>query len=292
MKQVIKIKTPGSCGELIQGFYGRQEMLISYPIDLYSEVTFNMNATEIIPLGRKVQQAIALFFQREMVDASLFSNYMVSVENNIPVGKGMASSTADISGVLRGLYYLYDISVTDEKIAEMCCAIEPTDSTIFRQITLFDHINGVRIEEFDWLLSFDVLVLEPEYQINTTDFRQAKKEQLMLKNHHSDALDIFQKAVQERSLKKMCQATYISAKENQEILEKPYLETIHKVADRHGCYGVNVAHSGSIVAILFDKTVVDVDLLMKQLENENCLTYYKKQYMTKVIPGGSQILEE
>jgi len=292
MKSWIKVRTPGSCGELIQGFYGEQEMLISYPINLYSEVTFSKaEQTCGEPLGRKAQQAVALFFELTKMTTDLLESYELSVQNNIPVGKGMASSTADICGVLNGLYYLYELPVDEEEIAKICCLIEPTDSTVFRQISLFDHINGSHIESFDWALECDVLVLEPDYQINTTDFRRAKKEQLMRKNHDSQALSVFRRAVKEKSYALLCESTYLSAKENQEILEKPYLDVLQDIALSHGCYGVNVAHSGSVVAILLNKETVDVKVLMQTIEESAISSYYKKYYMTKIISGGSQIME-
>lgn len=292
MYKTFSVKTPGSCGEMIQGFYGQQEMLISYPIELYSEVKFTMGIDDEATIGRKSQQAVECFFQETGMDRNLFQTYTISIENKIPVGKGMASSTADVAGVLYGLHYLYDLDITEEKLAALCCQIEPTDSTIFRKLTLFDHINGKAIESYDWEIECDVLVLEPEYQINTTDFRAAKKEQLFNKNHDSEALSIFRHAINQESIDLLCQSTYLSAIENQDILEKPYLSEILGVADELGCYGVNVAHSGSVVAILFDVDVVDKQILLDALRPSNCLNYYKKQYLTKMIQGGSEILED
>ena len=212
MQQWFKVRTPASCGELIQGFYGKQEMLISYPINLYSEITFS-TVTQTLgePLGQKAQQAVQFFFKETEADPRVFEGFNVRVENNIPVGKGMASSTADICGVLKGLYYLYNLPVSDEEIARISCMVEPTDSTIFNQLSLFDHINGLLIETYHWNLECDVLILEPDYQINTTDFRKAKKEQIMRKNHDSKALSLFRQAVEEKSYDKLCESTYLSA---------------------------------------------------------------------------------
>lgn len=292
MIKTFTVKTPGSCGELIQGFYGQQEMLISYPINLYSEVKFVFNSKVVEPRGRKAQQAIDCFFSETLVDRSLYESYSLCVKTNIPIGKGMASSTADIAGILYGLYYLYELPLTESKLAELCCRIEPTDSTIFNKLTLFDHINGEEIESYDWNIKCDVLILEPEYQINTSDFRNAKKEQLSKKNHDSNALNLFRRAIKEKSIALLCESTYLSAIENQELLEKPYLNEIIEVVDTFGCYGINVAHSGSVVAILFDQHKLNINKLLEALEYSKCLTYYKKQYITKMITGGSEILED
>lgn len=183
MKATFKVRTPGSCGEFIQGFYGGQEMLISYGIDLYSDVIFREGAYEPDIMGRKTAQAIDLFFERTGCSRELLNRYQIEVCNQIPLGKGMASSTADIAGVLFGLHHLYELSTSPEDIAKLCVDVEPTDSVIFESTTLFDHINGQKIVSFPWVIELDVLVLEPDYQINTTDFRKAKKEQIAKKIH-------------------------------------------------------------------------------------------------------------
>ena len=290
MKTTFKVRTPGSCGEFIQGVYGGQEMLISYGINLYSDVIFREGAYEPNIMGQKTAQAIDLFFEKTSSSRELLSRYQIEVCNQIPLGKGMASSTADIAGVLYGLYYLYELSVSPEEIAKLCVAVEPTDSIIFEPTTLFDHINGEKVASFPWLIALDVLVLEPDYQINTTDFRKAKKEQISKKSP-SHALALFKEGVAKKSIEKICEATFLSAMENQEILEKPYLTEIYDIVRRYGCYGLNVAHSGSVVGILMNKKCVDMKGLLKDLEDKGCLSYYKKQYVVKMIPGGSQIME-
>jgi L-threonine kinase len=290
MKTTFKVRTPGSCGEFIQGFYGGQEMLISYGIDLYSDVIFREGAYEANIMGRKTAQAIDLFFEKTGCSRELLNRYQVEVCNQIPLGKGMASSTADIAGVLYGLYHLYEISINPEEIAKLCVAVEPTDSIIFESTTLFDHINGDKIISFPWLMDLDVLVLEPDYQINTTDFRKAKKEQISNKSP-SKALALFKEGMTSQSIQKICEATFLSAKENQEILEKPYLMEIYNTMASFGCYGINVAHSGSVIGVLMDKKRVDINQLLNALKAKGCLSYYKKQYVVKMIPGGSQLME-
>lgn len=290
MKRPFKVRTPGSCGEFIQGFYGGQEMLISYAIDLYSEVIFREGAYETHIIGRKTAQAIDLFFEKTTCTRELLNRYQIEVRNQIPLGKGMASSTADIAGVLYGLYYLYGLEIKAEEIAKLCVAVEPTDGILFEKISLFDHINGEKIRSFSWPFTLDVLVLEPDYQINTTDFRKAKKEQISKKSP-SKALALFKEGMATKSLQKIGEATFLSAKENQDILEKPYLMEIYDIANEFACYGVNVAHSGSVIGLFMDKRHVALDKLLKALENRGCLSYYKKQYVVKMIPGGSQIME-
>jgi uncharacterized protein involved in propanediol utilization len=59
--------------------------------------------------------------------------------------------------------------------------------------------------------------------------------------------------VQEQLLKKIGQAATMSAKVNQRLLPKPYLDTLIEIAEEYEAHGVCIAHSGTIAALLFDR---------------------------------------
>lgn len=55
----------------------------------------------------------------------------------------MASSTADLAAALTALSSrLVDIKLEEKKMASLLVAVEPTDSIMSRQLTLFDHLKG------------------------------------------------------------------------------------------------------------------------------------------------------
>ena len=218
------------------------------------------------------------------------NNIKIAVESDIPVGKGMASSTADIAGIFFGLSKYYKIEISPELMAKLCVEIEPTDSIIFKEISLFDHINGDLVENYDWNLNFKVLGLEPETKIDTVEFRKYKGKQLKSKNQNSRALEKFKKAYVEKSYYKLGEATLESAMENQDILEKPYMDQILKIIEKNHCYGLNVAHSGTVVGIMYDDFKVDFEKLIYNLKENGILGYYNKQYRFDIISGGPQML--
>ena len=77
-----------------------------------------------------------------------------------------------------------------------------------------------------------------------------------------------------------------------EKIAQDLLERINKIESKiieisknYGAYGVNVAHSGTVVGILIDKSMNDTRLI-ELLKNERLDSVYKKMYTSNIIDGG------
>ncbi len=66
----------------------------------------------------------------------------IEINSKIPRGKGLASSTADLCATYKCLTKLFKKNYSIEELQKHCLTIEPTDSIIFNEFTLFDYKNG------------------------------------------------------------------------------------------------------------------------------------------------------
>ncbi|MDE9571654.1 GHMP kinase, partial [Xenorhabdus bovienii] len=71
--------------------------------------------------------------------------------------------------------------LNSETLAQLCVKLEPTDSTIFEKLTLFDHLTAQTQIPFDWQPDVDILLLESPQIILTEKFHQ--------QDHRSQLLD-------------------------------------------------------------------------------------------------------
>ena len=119
---------PASCGEFVQGIVDRDEYLCSYAIDLYStaEVEEKLNNINIGP--SKSRKAIEAVFKKFNIPIEESKNISLKIKSKIPVGKGMASSTADIGATIGATLGLIKKELSNEEIANLASTIEPTDS--------------------------------------------------------------------------------------------------------------------------------------------------------------------
>ncbi|SUB72408.1 shikimate kinase [Pluralibacter gergoviae] len=129
---------PASCGELIQGWILGSEKLVSCPIAWYSTVEVCQGK----PLAQERQLARAMVIrvlQHFNCPPDISRDIRIEIHSTIPVAKGMASSTADIAATAVATAHYLGYALDEDELARLCVSIEPTDSTIFHNPTLFAH---------------------------------------------------------------------------------------------------------------------------------------------------------
>lgn len=286
----IRVKSRGSCGEFIQGFYHEgRECLISCPIDCHTEVVIGPGSGKREGLGSKSLQMVAQLVDRFSIDPKAMDSVDIVLTDPLPIGKGYASSTADMVAVAVAIHAFFDKTVDLQEVAAVCCSIEPTDSTLFDTLTLFDHIGGEVLKQYDWCPEMEIMVLEMEAAIDTLDMRSKGL-------FHPEACFksqvpfwLFEQAMDERSPELLGRAMTLSALENQSVMEKPNLEEILEVAGGHGAIGINTAHSGSTVGLFFIKGELPWGELLESLRTSGILDDYPIQRRMNVQPGAATI---
>lgn len=279
---------PGSCGELIQGFINGRELLVSYPINLFSHAVLRETLKWCKKQGRpKARKALEQSFISLGLPVEETHNIEISIMSDIPQGRGMASSTADIVAVVRAASSLVGKDLTPNQIADIALSIEPTDSIVFEGLTLFDPLYGEVREFLGEVPPLEVLVLEPRETIDTIEFRKKDYSKIKKKKQHEleRALRLLKQGINNKDLFKIGEAAVISSLANEDVIKKPNLEPIIQCALKVGAIGVNIAHSGSVVGVILNPNAVDSKEVESSLRERKLLTPYDKVYKCKMITG-------
>ncbi|WP_342324598.1 L-threonine kinase [Kosakonia sp. BYX6] len=278
---------PASCGEIIQGWILGSEKLVSCPVDWYSsvEVTFGAPRADERPQTRAIVRQLLAHWQ---LPARLSQNIRIDCRSTIPVAKGMASSTADIAATAVATAHHLQLPLDEKTLAQLCVTLEPTDSTLFSQLTLFDHNTGETHIPCGGLPHVDVLLLESPLTLTTADYHRMARQQALLENAHAldKAWQKLQRACQENDAALLGEAATISAIASQALLPKPEFNTLLGLVERCGLYGLNVAHSGSVVGLLLDSSRHDVAEIRWCLKEKGLLAHWPKDYLLKMVAGG------
>ena len=83
-------------------------------------------------------------------------------------------------------------------------------------------------------------------------------------------------------LKLIGEACTLSSLANENIHKKPYLNEIIEISQNMNAYGVNIAHSGTVIGILIDKNM-DYERIINHLNNLPLSDYYKKIHLVNII---------
>ena len=245
----VTVKAPGSCGELAQGTIDGKNFLITCPIDVYSEVTVGKD--EHTPLGSKVLSAIDKTIEYLQLKGRSFP---VNVKSDLPIGKGMASSSADISATCQSIAISAGTLLSPDEIADLALSIEPTDGIFYPGIVLFDHINGCLRQYLGDAVPMYIAIFDVGGEVDTLHFNQRhdlKKLNKANERQVERAVKLISEGLATGDITLIGKGATISARANQQILYKPHLEKMIAIGHAWGAVGVNIAHSGTVVGVLF-----------------------------------------
>ncbi|AFJ46577.1 GHMP kinase [Shimwellia blattae] len=285
--QSAQARCPGSCGELIQGWILGSEKLVSCPVDWFSEVTVCRGAPHAAerPLMRAMVSQVVQWLG---YPASYASELSIRWHSTLPVARGMASSTADLAATALATARLLDYPACEQQIARWCVALEPTDSTLFRSLTLFDHLQGQQRIPCPGTPVLDVLVLESDQQLTTADYHRRDRRALLLDGapQLERAWQLLYRACLHNDPRLAGEAAMCSAIASQALLPKPGFNQLRALVEEFDMYGLAVAHSGSVVGLLLDRHRHDVEKIIATLRTREAGRYYPRQHLLRMISGG------
>ena len=246
---------PGTCGELAQGVLDGVTAMVTCPIDLFS--TANVELREGTghvkgpPHSPKAIEAVKLtlaLLGRDDIDARLH------IQSQVPRSKGMASSSADIAAAIGATAAALNSEISPRDQAELALTIEPSDGIMLPGIALFDHRGGQIARPLGNPPEMRVLVLEFAGALDTEAFNAVErlKELQQLEAIFRDAFELIAEGLDKGDGELIGRGATLSALSYQAVLPKPQLPAAVTLGESAGALGVNVAHSGTAVGLLFN----------------------------------------
>ena len=285
---------PASCGEFVQGVLDNEEYLSSYAINLFSVATLE-EGKEIIQKGpKKSRRAMELVFEKFGLPVDETKNISLNIKSQIPVGKGMASSTADIGATIKATLSMLNKTLTGEEISKLAVKIEATDSLLLNQHSIFNPLTADIKKYLGGINDAKVVILEPDDILDTKSIRMTpnyKMYKMQNKEIIKKSFELLDEGLAKNDLNLIGKACTYSGLANENIHKKPFLEKIIDISDKYGCYGVNIAHSGTVIGILMHREMDDIRLI-EYLREDEMSKYYKKIYTSDIIDGKVREEEE
>lgn len=242
---------PGSCGELVQGTIKGQALLISCPVDIYSRIRVELD--EALPPQSnlpKVDSALKLYLDK--IGYSQMG-WKITRDSNLPLGKGMASSTADIVSALGAAANALDIPPAEDDIADIAIQVEPSDSIMYSGLCAFNYISGRVRRRVGNAPKLDILLIDPGGHVDTIAFNKRPDIFILNKLKESQvnqAMDLVCRGIVDGDIEMIGRGATISALANQQLLPKPDLPEVIKWSKELRGVGVVIAHSGTVMGLL------------------------------------------
>lgn len=279
-------RAPGTCGELLQGFdRDNNPFHITLPINRYTETEVLIHICdndEIIiigNLGEKTKRAI----RRACEYCGLAGAFIyVHQRSDIPVGKGMASSTSNILAAASAVFEAMGFAVSSAQLNQICIGIESSDGIAYAGMSAVNQQSGQLLAQMTQLPPFSVLVIEPHSTVITNQVtlssRHKQRQHALLETMRNASLD----------LRTISDVATKSAALNQCDNPNPLYDKFSPVYRTFGALGLAVGHTGSVLGLIYDsehKAFQSMQLMKEsRFINDNeitlhvCQTEYERQW--------------
>ena len=242
----------GTFGELVQGELDNVPFLITLPIRWGTRALFiprPQPGVDVYPFHRKKAQKAA---QMVLSQFSYGAGGLLSVSSVIPIGKGLASSSADIVASMRAVLAALGKDLPAKRMAGLAARIEPSDGVMYNGVVVFNPRQGTVIERWGSMPAGLIVGLVGRGRVNTeAHHRERKRYSADHQKKLARALELARLGVQSKDFSLIGQAGRLSAEVqlDRDPDDTPLRDLIRE--SEHRNWGIVIAHSGTARGFLF-----------------------------------------
>lgn len=243
----------GSFGELLQGVLPDDDVdfLVTFPIDRGSRVRFRLDPGGELRVFPSHKWKALTLARMLMEAAGCDGGGTLIVDSELPVGKGLASSSADLVATARVLGDVLGLDMEPARIEDWLRQIEPTDGVMHSGVVAFEH-RRVRLRAFlGTLPPITVVAIDEGGQVDTVAFNARRKPFADAdKREYAHLLDRLSTAVAQTDLAAVGTVATKSTMLNQALLPKRHFDAMLSICERNEALGVICAHSGTVIGVM------------------------------------------
>lgn len=280
----IIVRVPGSCGELVQGYWKNQPFLVTCPIDWYTTVCVEDRQPLQLLCGKKAEKAV--YKTLAYIGETAFP-FALTLSSEIPKGKGMASSSADIGAVCIAVAAAFHKTLTAQEIAYIAASIEPTDGVFCPGIVAINYQNGQILHAYGRFPPLQLIVFDAGGTMNTETYHLQYDAKERFYGRQAAAACVYLKKPYTAAV--VGSAATCSAVRHQQVRCRPELPILQRIGQRYDSSGIVIGHSGTVAALLFPPAAE------KQVDTASIASCVQKQTKMKLLgtavlsSGGWQI---
>lgn len=255
---IVQSEVYAKPGELMQGSLpGNKPFLLSNKSSsIFKSITkiYNSKKNSDSPLNVKSKAAIDLFWENLSVEKRTtdIAHLNITQQSNIPIGKGLSSSSADVLGVLNTLNLFYNAHYSIQKIYQLAAIIEPTDPCLHSKNIFFNQKNGEVIQVLSDL-PFKLVYFDSDNEllIDTIAFSQTINYTDQHQVHYQELYESIIMAFKNANYAMFYNCLNKSAQMNNIFLPKKNFHILQDFAVNNKV-GLFVAHSGSYMGLIIE----------------------------------------
>jgi L-threonine kinase len=164
-----------SFGEIVQGRRADgEDFLVTIPVDLWSTCRVVCEPVEgpsrvEAPLlkSRRVAERVL-----ELLGLGQGLRLQIELSRDMPVGKGLSSSTADMLAVVRACQELFGVVFSDDCVSRLFAAIEPHDALHYPMSVIYNHRQGRLLEQLGYIPDYRIIAMDAGGEVCTETYNK------------------------------------------------------------------------------------------------------------------------
>ena len=283
---LVTARAPGVCGVLAQGILGEMPFSVTCPVDFFSRVRVELSGGGPgVTVTEGCENTVAAV-RRTLVhlrQAKVRAD--VRVSSPIPRGRGLGSSSADLSAAIAATALALGEELSPYDIAQIALSIEPTSGVMMPGLALFDHRAGMVRQSIGPPPPMEIVALDFGGS-SRSDLNGNSQQWRLVDALTEEALSLIRRGVAEKSPALVGQGATVAAEAASRVVPRPRLEEVAEFAREVGAVGVNGGQNEGVTGVLLDAT-----------ERRGKSTYIKAQqafpdaetvYHFRLLGGGVQ----
>lgn len=249
-----------SFGEILQGVLpGNKKFLINLKVKLRSKVRLELlscgySASKELRFAESYRHYSKSYkvLRNILTDVGRHDDMLLHVDANIPVGKGLSSSTADMVASVQALERCLSLSFKESYVSQMITEIEPNDGLHYAGSCAYHHSLGELLWQSDFVPQVRILGVDLGGKIDTVEFNHRVVEWTREEmESYAELLATAKQAYEEESTSKVCEVATQSALKWQKCIFREELDQILAIMEETEALGVVNTHSGTYVGLLY-----------------------------------------
>lgn len=269
-------KSHASFGELLQGrLPDSRDFLVTLPIDLWS--ICNLTAVSrtgplVINCEYSKSQRVAEMLLEKL---GIKDNYEITISfsRNIPVGKGLSSSTADMLSTIRALQEIFGFLLREKTISEIFIAIEPHDGLMFKSCVVYNHRKGELVKELLYIPNFWVVAIDFGGVVDTLTYNKNLKFTDDITRQYDRLLQRLEMAFGNKDDEEIARCASESTQIHLKLNDNVERLRVAAESSRFKPLGIINTHSGTCLGLLFPRSIDKTEILKIAAEVNDYFKY-------------------
>lgn len=244
----------GSFGELLQGVLpdGDQHFLVTLPIASWSTATFQYSLCQSEVEVRPPHKRKSVQLARRLLDRfGASGGGFLEIVSDIPEGKGLASSSADLVATARAVGRALEHELDAIDFEALLREIEPSDGVMYPEVVAFYHREVRLRERLGVLPSMTIIAYDTGGQVDTISHNlHLRRFSEHEKREYQRLLKALGRAVRSGDLPAVGAVATRSALMYAGKQTRPEVGHVLRLCEAVGGLGVALAHSGTMLGIL------------------------------------------